>query len=80
MGGGAAGILRSGKQVNTFEVFDVAWVDISQVANGKDTGKADIDGNNHHINSESDIYGTADIDVTAGLLLLRSFNADRWIP
>jgi hypothetical protein len=60
-----------------FEVSDVAWADVPRVANGKDTGKADIDGNDHHINGESDIYGTADIDATASLLLLRSFNADR---
>jgi hypothetical protein len=60
-----------------FEVSDVAWADVPRVANGKETGKADIDGNDHHINGESDIYGAADIDATASLLLLRLFNADR---
>jgi hypothetical protein len=62
-----------------FEVFDV-WVYVPQVANGKDTGKADIDGNDHHTNGESDIYGIVDINEMAYLLLLRSVNTDRRIP
>jgi hypothetical protein len=33
-----------------FEVSDVAGADVRRVANGKDTGKAEIDGNDHHIN------------------------------
>jgi hypothetical protein len=31
----------------TCEVSDMTWADIPRAANGKDAGKADIDGNDH---------------------------------